>query len=343
MLPHFQNIDDREALQNIEKAIFSHETIYWFPTVATWMLYRSMRDAGVRICFDGEGADGLFGSSPDYITKELEQAVNRLDWRRYLELRGVLRGLVGGNFDIDRATTLGELRWFAKVALTQLQLLDPMRRPVRSSRVQLLRILDGDYASSPHLGRPLVTYPGPRHLSTDPRTIGMSRLETSLFDNFHHGALPMQLTSFDRASMANGIESRMPFLDWRLVAFAFALSNESRNDGGYTKRLRVAMQGLIPDTVRLRTRKMGYISPVDYWARGALKPWLLDLSASRSFLDTGVWDGLTAKAAIERAVHGGGSVGPVWPILNAYVLEQSFKQRARAVSRLLEAKRAPIN
>ena len=122
----------------------------------------------------------------------------------------------------------------------------------------------------------------------------------------------------------------MPFLDWRLVTFGFALSNKSRNGDGYTKRvLRVAMQGITPNSVRQRTRKIGYISPIDYWARGALKHWLLDLCASRSFIESPIWNGSAATAQVERAVIGGTNVASVWPILNAYVLEQSFKLRAR--------------
>ena len=141
----------------------------------------------------------------------------------------------------------------------------------------------------------------------------------------------MQVNGFDRLSMAHGIESRMPFLDWRLVTFGFALPNESRNGGGYTKRvLREAMQGWVPDSVRLRTRKMAYISPIDHWARGALKPWLLDLCANRSFVESPIWNGAVARAQVERAVAGQTNIASVWPILNAYILEQSFKLRAQS-------------
>jgi hypothetical protein len=69
---------------------------------------------------------------------------------------------------------------------------------------------------------------------------------------------------------------------------------------------------------------------MEFWTRGALKPWLLDRSASRSFIESSVWNGRAARAAVERAVDGKASIDPVWPILNAYVLEQSFKVRARS-------------
>ena len=102
---------------------------------------------------------------------------------------------------------------------------------------------------------------------------------------------------------------------------------------GYTKRvLREAMQGLVPDSVRLRTSKFGYISPIDYWARGALKSWLLDLCANRSFLESPIWNGpWQERRSSERSPAKRASMS-VWPILNAYILEQSFKQRAQGIT-----------
>jgi asparagine synthase (glutamine-hydrolysing) len=122
----------------------------------------------------------------------------------------------------------------------------------------------------------------------------------------------------------------MPFMDWRLVTYSFGLPDTSKIGGGYTKRvLRQAMRGILPEPIRLRTKKIGFVSPMEAWTRGALKLWLLDLSASRSFIESTVWNGRAARAAVERAVDGKASIDPVWPVLNAYVLEQSFKGRAR--------------
>ena len=62
--------------------------------------------------------------------------------------------------------------------------------------------------------------------------------------------------------MAHGVELRMPFLDWRLVCFAFSLPDESKIGGGYTKRvLREAMRGLMPEPTRARTTKIGFGPP----------------------------------------------------------------------------------
>ena len=85
----------------------------------------------------------------------------------------------------------------------------------------------------------------------------------------------------------------------------------------------------MPDEVRLQPAKMPFVSPMDDWARAALKPWLLDLCASRSFLESAIWNGPAVKVAAEQATVGRKSLWTIWPIINAYALEQSFKQRAR--------------
>lgn len=71
-----------------------------------------------------------------------------------------------------------------------------------------------------------------------------------------------QLRWQDRSSMAFSIESRQPFLDYRLVEFLLSLSQEEKYFNGTTKViLRKAMQGLLPDMVRNRISKFGFPSP----------------------------------------------------------------------------------
>ena len=44
-----------------------------------------------------------------------------------------------------------------------------------------------------------------------------------LYYDFHYGSLPLILEKFDKISMSHGIESREPFLDWRIVTLLFSL------------------------------------------------------------------------------------------------------------------------
>jgi asparagine synthase (glutamine-hydrolysing) len=65
---------------------------------------------------------------------------------------------------------------------------------------------------------------------------------------FHSTVLPVILRNYDRLSMAHGVEVRMPFLDWRLVTFAFFSARyQPAGVRGYTKLvLRRAMRQTLP-------------------------------------------------------------------------------------------------
>ena len=75
-------------------------------------------------------------------------------------------------------------------------------------------------------------------------------------------SLPMLLHWEDRDSMAHSVESRVPFLDYRLVEFVLGLPEDYKIADGTTKRvLREAMLGWLPERVRERVDKMGFVTP----------------------------------------------------------------------------------
>lgn len=80
--------------------------------------------------------------------------------------------------------------------------------------------------------------------------------------------LQMLLHWEDRDSMAHSIESRVPFLDYRLVEFVLGLPDEMKISGGTTKRvLRDAMKGILPEAVRTRQDKLGFATPEEVWLK----------------------------------------------------------------------------
>jgi asparagine synthase (glutamine-hydrolysing) len=319
----YENVHESTAVENIEKVIFDLEGVSWHPQVGAWMIYRAMRANGIRVSLDGQGADELLGGYQDYVETALDAAImNDFNLARYSDLRRVLRGFAGGIDEVSRAGVLGEIKWLLRRALKRLQLLEPLR--------SLRARIRGSDKAEPAL-RP---YCGPPRLYSeelDVRTSGMTPLQATLFRAFHGSMLPILLRQFDRVSMAHGIETRMPFMDWRLVTYGFSLPETSKIGGGFTKRvLRIAMEGLVPDTIRLRTNKIGFVSPLKAWTRGALNTWARDICASRSFLEGQAWNGPVVRRVVERAIARQTGIESVWSIIQAHVLEQSFKKRGAA-------------
>jgi asparagine synthase (glutamine-hydrolysing) len=342
---HYHPVDDTEAVIRIERLLFDYEGIYWVPLLGPWSIYREMRSSGIRVSLDGHGADELIGGYHFFVERALDAVMTKnFDFQRYLDLKAVLQGLVGGSGQVTRAGILGDINWLMRRQLQRLHLIEPLRGAARRAHGLWQRLANtvssgsGNQMSSAAVPPPLVepalrNFPGATSLyneESDPRVAGMTPLSSMLFSWFHGSVLPTILRSYDRASMAHGIEVRMPFLDWRLVTYGFALPETSKIGDGYTKRvLREAMRGLMPEGIRLRTNKIGFTTPLDQWARGALKPWLLDTVADRRFQESPVWNARSVRSSVERAVAGTGSLNGVWPIINAHVLNETFRTAAK--------------
>ena len=82
-----------------------------------------------------------------------------------------------------------------------------------------------------------------------------------------YSSLPMQLHSEDRNSMMFSIESRLPFLDHRLVEFIISLPATYKIKQGFSKYvLREAIVEM-PDIIKKRTNKIGFAAPDETWLR----------------------------------------------------------------------------
>lgn len=113
---------------------------------------------------------------------------------------------------------------------------------------------------------------------------GPPGLRNVLVNSIQQAPLPLYLRVEDRNSMAHSIESRLPFLDHRLVSLAFSLGPEWKIKGPWNKYiLREAMRGRIPESVRSRVDKMGFSTSSGEWLRGPLKAQLLDVVSDPSF------------------------------------------------------------
>jgi asparagine synthase (glutamine-hydrolysing) len=147
-------------------------------------------------------------------------------------------------------------------------------------------------------------------------------LNRRLYRMFHSTVLPTILRNFDRVSMAHGIEVRMPFMDWRLVAYTMALPETSKSSDGYTKMVaRRAMEGRMPESIRMGRRKVGLNSPMPEWLNGPLSGWVAALLDRKVPAFAELVDEVSLRKAVDRLTVSKKwdweSVGRIWPYLNA--------------------------
>ena len=116
--------------------------------------------------------------------------------------------------------------------------------------------------------------------------------------------LPALLHYEDRNSMRFSLEARVPFLDYRVVEYLASLPLDQKLRRGVTKRvLRRAIKGVVPEAIRCRMDKMGFVTPEEVWmgrrARAARGGGLrLDSFRSRPYWDA---DAVAADFARFRA------------------------------------------
>ncbi|EHQ35397.1 asparagine synthase (glutamine-hydrolyzing) [Methanoplanus limicola] len=117
------------------------------------------------------------------------------------------------------------------------------------------------------------------------------RLDEVLANEMSGNNLQALLRYEDRNSMAFSIESRVPFLDYRLVEYIASLPLDQKIRGGITKYcLRKMTKGLIPECVRCRMDKMGFVAPDEVWFGEDLSEIVGDVFNSDEFASRKYWD-----------------------------------------------------
>ena len=94
----------------------------------------------------------------------------------------------------------------------------------------------------------------------------------------------------DQMSMAASIESRVPFLDHKLVEFTARLPERFKLRGWTTKYiLRRGMKGLLPDAI-LNRPKMGFPVPLGRWLRDEYSSFVDEYVLSERVRSRGIFD-----------------------------------------------------
>jgi len=278
--PTFLEIGQKEALPDLERILTDADDIYLLPPSPIWLIYRELRRQKVVVSLDGHGADELMGA--------YRQEGEALAFR----LRNTLAGFSSSS------------EWARR-------------------GVDLLRVLTIKRQGHYFLRGGLRDVPAQLPLLGDDDTLppDWGSLNRRLYRMFHGTVLPTILRNFDRISMAHGIEVRMPFMDWRLVTYTMALPETSKSCGDYTKLIaRRALEGRMPETIRMGRRKIGFNSPMPEWLNGSLSGWVTSLLEQKVPAFAELVDEKKLRAAVDRLTAsktwGWESAGRIWPYFN---------------------------
>jgi asparagine synthase (glutamine-hydrolysing) len=151
----------------------------------------------------------------------------------------------------------------------------------------------------------------------------------------------------DRMSMANSLEVRAPFTDYRLLEFAMQVPQRMKVRNMTTKWItRQAMQGILPREV-LTKKKMGFNPPLPQWINGELKPVIKEFLSPAAIERRGLFRPDAVQTLLrDHAENRRDNALKIWALLMIEVWQRMYfdKQSAESVleDAMGETKRKPM-
>jgi asparagine synthase (glutamine-hydrolysing) len=246
--------------------------------IPTFLVSRLARRR-VTVSLSGDGGDEVFGGYTRYLLCENL-------WRRVGWLKSSVREQLATGLRRVKAA-----RWSQAIGAVNPVLPRRLRTTLPGDKLHKLAEVLGA-ASADDMYETLISHwkrvdqvvvgaeEPPRRFWEATRAMGLRGLtDRMMYWDFVTYLADDILVKLDRASMAVGLEARVPFLDHRVVEFAWGLPPAMKVREGRGKwLLREVLDRYVPRKL-IERPKSGFGIPIGSWLRGPLRPWAEDLLA----------------------------------------------------------------
>ena len=219
--------DDTQLREKNDYGLWCHENCHEWLSVAYLNTFEICKRHNIKVNLDGQGADETNAGYPRY-------------WRNAFAMQ---------SFNKEYLTSL----LFAPISYRQ-KIRSVFRRDGTSTPGSIIKKRFGIKINDEYRAKRVIK----------DKFVGISvneALQNSITFN-----LKILLRNVDSDSMANSIESRQPFMDYRLISFLNSIPSNYKLHNGWTKYLaRIAFKGKLPNNIVWRKDKMGWPQPIRQW------------------------------------------------------------------------------
>jgi asparagine synthase (glutamine-hydrolysing) len=151
-----------------------------------------------------------------------------------------------------------------------------------------------------------------------------------MFGDFQNYLLNDHLRKIDRSSMLNSVEARSPFLDFRIVDFAFSLKSNHKVDFFNLKKILKFIGKDYLDKKIIKAPKLGLTPPINYWIDSYFKDYIYDSINSKDSLITRIFDKKNLNIILKK--HFNKEIDYSRFIWSIITIEQWFENNKRFIS-----------
>ncbi len=205
-----------------------------------WSIMKEARATNIPVLLEGQGADELLAGY------HWHSAVNVLDDIRSLRVGNVV---TNGSEMLRAYGFKWSMAWFLRMAFS-----GPYETLIKSRRHSVFK---NELIEQWKTQQGLLALPQPKQ--------SYDALKRSLHKDHSTVILPALLHYGDSISMAHGIESRLPFMDYRLVEWVFKSNIELQKDGKSKSPVRSFLLNNNFSEIAERRDKVGYNTPLESW------------------------------------------------------------------------------
>jgi asparagine synthase (glutamine-hydrolysing) len=239
---HYVYPDPDQLLEDVSEVLWHQDEPYPTTSIyAQWLVFKLVKDKQVKVMLDGQGADEQLAGYQGFFGNRLYDLFTGCRFKEFTQELSAIKKMHPHTHP-----------W---LLLLNKLVPDMIRQPVRR--------LMGRSSTGPHWLDMSLIEAEDQHPC--PLSAGKS-LQGQSMQQLLHTSLPMLLHFEDRDSMAHSVESRTPFLDYRLVEFCLGLPGEYKISQGWTKKvMRDGLERILPEEICWRRDKMGFVTAEEEW------------------------------------------------------------------------------